>query len=371
MSEPQAVESLPEVAPLRACVLTAPGRGAVATIQVHGDLEQFDRANLFRARNGRPISRQEIGPILFGHWSSPAASEESAPTEEVVACRLDTATVEIHCHGGTAAIERILGDLRRSGAEVLESQEAGWRHPGPLSAACERALLAASTRRAALILMSQHELWTRELDRWAKRTADEIQQRIREIAAWKPFTERLTIPAKIVLCGRPNVGKSSLMNAIAGFARSIVHHVPGTTRDVVTLETAIDGWPVRLSDTAGLRETADPLEAEGVRRTHRAVAEADLVIGLFDLSVPPGPEDASLWNDLPLTALRVGNKSDLPSTWPNERVSALLQVSAATGEGIAALLSEISRRLVPSTPPADLPLPISEEWQTWLPPPPA
>ena len=371
MSEPRAVESPPEPASLNACVLTAPGRSAVATVQVHGDLGHFDRANLFRARTGRPMSRQEIGPILFGHWSSPAESEKSAPTEEVVACRLDDATVEFHCHGGSAAIERIVEDLRHAGADIIDPRDAEWRHPGPLSAACERALLAASTKRAALILMSQHELWTRELDRWTQLGAEQIQERISEIAPWRVFAERLTVPAKIVLCGRPNVGKSSLMNAIAGFARSIVHHVPGTTRDVVTLETAIDGWPVRLSDTAGLRQTADPLEAEGVRRTHRAVAEADLVIGLFDLSMPPAPEDESLWNELPPTAMRVGNKCDLPTHWPDDRRSGLLRISAETGEGVPTLLAEISQRLVPSIPPVDLPLPISDEWQTWLPPPPA
>ena len=347
-------------------MLTAAGRGAVATIQVHGDLEHLDRANLFRARNGRPMSRQEIGPILFGNWSSSAASEESTPTEEVVGCRLDAATVEIHCHGGSAAVERILGDLERCGAEVVDPRDAGWRHLGSVSAACERALLAASTKRAALILLSQSELWTREIARWGERREEQLQERVREIASWKPFAERLILPAKIVLCGRPNVGKSSLMNAIAGFARSIVHHIPGTTRDVVTLETAIDGWPVRLSDTAGLRETADPLEAEGVRRTHRAVAEADLVIGLLDLSMPPAAEDESLWNELPPTALRVGNKCDLPIRWPDDRASGLRRISAETGEGVPALLTEISRRLVPSLPPADLPLPISDEWRTWL-----
>lgn len=332
-----------------------------------GDLELLDRANLFYPRNGRPISQQEIGPILFGHWSSAPDGESATPTEEVVVCRLDDATVEIHCHGGSAAVERILDDLQRCGAAVVESRDATWRHPDPLSAACERALLAASTRRAALILMSQRELWLRELDRWATCREEQVRERIREIASWQNFARRLTVPAKIVLCGRPNVGKSSLMNAIAGFSRSIVHSTPGTTRDVVTLETAIDGWPVRLADTAGLRDTPDPLEAEGVRRARRAVAEADLVIGLFDLSVPPAPEDAAIEADLPAAALRVGNKCDLKSPWPADRSSPMLQVSAATGEGLAELLSTISARLVPTLPPADLPLPIDPDWRIWLP----
>jgi tRNA modification GTPase len=355
---------------LHACLLTAAGRGAVATIRLSGNLAILDQAGLFRPRNGRPLPEQAIGTILFGHWCSSgggvsAADDHSA--EEVVGCRTAAGEFELHCHGGDAAVERIIDDLRACGAEIRSSGDAPWRHPDPLIAGCERALLAASTKRAALVLMSQHELWSRELDRWTYWNADQVRERVREIASWQSFAERLTVPAKIVLCGRPNVGKSSLMNAIAGFSRSIVHSTPGTTRDVVTLETAIDGWPVRLSDTAGLRDTPDPLEAEGVRRARLAVAEADLVIGLFDLSVPPTADDAALWDDLPPGALRVGNKCDLKTQWPADRTSLLIQVSAATGEGVAALLSTISSRLVSALPPADLPLPVSPDWRMWIP----
>ena len=79
--------------------------------------------------------------------------------------------------------------------------------------------------------------------------------RIREWLAWEDFGLHLTRPWNVVLAGRPNVGKSSLINALLGYTRSIVFDQPGTTRDVVTAATAIDGWPIELSDTAGLRES--------------------------------------------------------------------------------------------------------------------
>ena len=84
----------------------------------------------------------------------------------------------------------------------------------------------------------------------------------------------------MVVAGAPNVGKSSLVNALAGFQRSVVSEIAGTTRDVVSVQLAFDGWPVELTDTAGLRE-AEGLEAEGVARANRALAEADLVLWVW------------------------------------------------------------------------------------------
>ena len=87
---------------------------------------------------------------------------------------------------------------------------------------------------------------------------------------------------RVVIAGPPNVGKSSLINAMAGYERAIVSPLPGTTRDVVTLTTAIDGWPVQLADTAGLRASDDELESAGVKLAGAALAAADLVILVCD-----------------------------------------------------------------------------------------
>lgn len=282
-------------------------------------------------------------------------------------CRTGPDSLEIHCHGGNVAVNRILDSLAAIGAQVVPAPEAGWLWNSPVEAACQSLLQKAATQRTALLLLDQAELWAREAE-WFRQQPDTDRRQVRlaEIASWEPLARHLTEPWNVVLCGRPNAGKSSLMNAIAGFARSIVHSVAGTTRDVVTYETAIDGWPVRFSDTAGLRETADPLESQGVQRTHSAIAAADLVIGLFDLSEPPTAEDDALWQALPPSALRVGNKSDLEIRWPAERLREVDRISARTGAGVQDLLVRIQNRLVPALPPADLPLPIDAAWRTWL-----
>ena len=353
--------------PLRACVLTPTGRGAVATIRVSGDLAQLDGAKLFQPRNGRPLAHQELDAILFGHWSPPSsAGQATAPSEDVVAIRTGPEAIEIHCHGGHAAIERILAGLASAGAQIVQAAQEILNGRSPVDAACDQALLRATTRRTASLLLPQKRLWNEERAKWPSRDESSRARRIAEIAAWETFAARLTAPWTVVLCGRPNVGKSSLMNAIAGFARSIVHDTPGTTRDVVTLETAIDGWPVRLSDTAGLRDTIDSLESEGVRRTRSAVAAASLVIGVFDLSRPPEPADRELLTELPQDAIRIGNKADLPATWPESATQNLLPVSARTGDGLAELLSRISAALVPELPPKDLPLPVLAAWRDWV-----
>src|SRR5206468_2220750 len=110
--------------------------------------------------------------------------------------------------------------------------------------------------------------------------------------------------------GAPNVGKSSLVNALAGYQRSIVAPTPGTTRDVVATTLAIDGWPVELSDTAGLHGEGEQLERAGMARARAAAAAADLCVWVLDGSAAPvwlGPEITA-----PLTVI---NKIDLPPAW--------------------------------------------------------
>ena len=98
----------------------------------------------------------------------------------------------------------------------------------------------------------------------------------------------------MVIAGRPNVGKSRLFNALVGFARAIVDPTAGTTRDVVSHKAAFKGWPVELADTAGLRESFDPLESIGIERSRREQQQADLVVLVLDRSVPLQPIDREL-----------------------------------------------------------------------------
>ena len=106
-----------------------------------------------------------------------------------------------------------------------------------------------------------------------------------QILEYRDVGLHLTMPWRVVIAGPPNVGKSSLMNAIAGYQRAIVSPLPGTTRDVVTITTAINGWPVQIADTAGLRDTVDELESAGIALAGAVVEQADLVIVVSDASV--------------------------------------------------------------------------------------
>jgi tRNA modification GTPase len=150
--------------------------------------------------------------------------------------------------------------------------------------------------------------------------------------------------ARVVICGQPNSGKSSLFNSLLKVNRSIVTDVPGTTRDAVTELLEIGGLPVILTDTAGLRSSSDKIESEGIRRAHELIRSADLVLSVIDLTA--GVEEEA---DLPDNRLLLFNKSDLLSqsdierltrAWPGATV-----VSALRGDGIESLGHRIAERL--------------------------
>jgi tRNA modification GTPase len=138
--------------------------------------------------------------------------------------------------------------------------------------------------------------------------------------------------AMVVIGGRPNVGKSSLFNALLGHARAIVTDTPGTTRDLVTETCDLDGLKVTLVDTAGVRDTRDPVEVEGVGRGARAREIADLIIVVLDGADALTAEDARLLDETASTArIVVVNKSDQPPAWSRTDAH---QVSATTGAGL-------------------------------------
>lgn len=147
--------------------------------------------------------------------------------------------------------------------------------------------------------------------------------------------ERLREGYVVVLAGPPNAGKSTLMNALARRDVAIVSAIPGTTRDAIEVRLDLGGLPVTLIDTAGLRETADPVEAEGVARTRAKIAGADLVVWLDPVDAPVSPEEA-----FATPVLHVAAKADLALT----RSAGALPLSAATGAGVDALLAAIEDR---------------------------
>lgn len=150
----------------------------------------------------------------------------------------------------------------------------------------------------------------------------------------------------VVIAGRPNVGKSSLFNALVGTNRAIVTPVAGTTRDLLTEQLDVCGVPITLVDTAGLRASADEIEEEGVRRAERAQEGAALTLLVLDRSQPLGSDDERLLRETRGTLLVIGNKCDLDAAWASDdaRVSgagSVLPVSAATGAGLDALRTAI------------------------------
>jgi tRNA modification GTPase len=153
---------------------------------------------------------------------------------------------------------------------------------------------------------------------------------------------------QVVITGRPNSGKSSLFNRLAGAGRAIVTDVPGTTRDLVTETIDIDGIPVTVVDTAGIRPApSDAIEAEGIARATAARRVAAVVIVTLDGSVPLSNDDGTLLGEtVDSTRIVVVNKSDLPRAWPAAEAEVpVVGVSALTGAGIDELRRTLARRL--------------------------
>ncbi len=170
-----------------------------------------------------------------------------------------------------------------------------------------------------------------------------VQNGVRELIASFQRGKLVYQGFTLAIVGRPNVGKSSLFNRLLEQDRAIVTEIPGTTRDLVSEATAIDGVPVKLVDTAGLREGQDKVESLGIERSYQAMADADLTLVVVDLSTGMD-EDRTLLEKLKdRKPLVVGNKSDIARA----NVNGLMRVSALTGDGIPELRKEILHRLAP------------------------
>ena len=158
--------------------------------------------------------------------------------------------------------------------------------------------------------------------------------------------------ARVVIAGRPNVGKSSLFNALIRAGRAIVTPIPGTTRDLVTESADIGGLRLEFVDTAGVRDTIDEVESEGVTRARRAWGTADLILAVLDGSQPLEHADFELLRDTGESPrIVVANKSDLPAAWNASAVATAVEtVSSMTGEGLERLRAEIRRALEGGSP---------------------
>jgi len=348
-------------------LLTPAGRGAVATLLVAGPRATALVGDLFCSAAGKRLEEFPLGRIVYGRFCDPEG-------EELIVCRRADDEVEVHCHGGAAASARWIAALVERGAQCINwrqwlTQQAVDRPSGdPLIAAAAIALAAARTQRTASILLDQFNgALRREIDAIAAALAahdtSNAQQRLMTLADRSQVGLHLTQSFQVVLAGRPNVGKSSLINALVGYQRAIVFDQPGTTRDVVTALSAIDGWPVELADTAGLRASSEPIEREGVLRARARLASADAIVLVFDASQFWTSDDAALLADFP-AAIVVHNKSDLPSedahaVGGDSRPAGML-ASAVTGAGLDELLAALAKQLVAAPPPPGAAMPFTE-----------
>jgi tRNA modification GTPase len=361
----------PRESSLTAAVLTPEGRGAVAVVGISGSGATAVCSKFFQPVGARPLEVTPHGQIRFGAWRNKSdETDGTTAAEELVVCLRAVDDLEIHCHGGVAAAAAVCESLSSAGCRIIAADE--WlalREADAVVREADLALAKARTARAAGILLDQRagalqkEVAAIESAIAANDCASAASH-IRTLCDRGGLGLRLTEPFRIALAGRPNVGKSSLLNALVGHARALVFDEPGTTRDVVTSRAVFDGWAVELADTAGVRTTTSELEAAGIAAAVREHGRADLVLLLRDASEPAAAGDRELLERYP-EALVVWNKIDRAAATDLARLTGL-KISALRGEGIDELIAAIVGRLVPDVPPSSAAVPFTRRQLTVL-----
>jgi tRNA modification GTPase len=288
---------------------------------------------------------------VFGRWTGAA----EGPGEDLVVVRRGADDLEIHCHGGLAASEAVIASLELFGA-ARQAWPAWLRAGGTpeIEVEAREALAIAGGPKAVRILSRQlagglEAEMVRAKGLLADGRVAEARVALDRLSRAARVGLRLARPWRVVLAGSVNAGKSSLVNALAGHARSIVSPEPGTTRDLLETRVVLDGWEIDLVDTAGLREDGGDDEAIGVEQAGiaRAVAareEADLVLRVVDGRQVGMGKPAVTAN----RELVVASKADLLGGAVHAvEISGVVWTSATSGAGVAALATEIVRRLVP------------------------
>jgi tRNA modification GTPase len=339
--------------------LTPPGAGAIATLAVRGPRAWEVVRLLFRPHSRSGAALPEI-PEAGRFWLGRPG--DTLSDEVVLAVKRcgPVPWLEVHCHGGWQVVRLIVEALEARGVQSCTWQQLErWSADDALQALAAAALAEARTARTAAILLDQHQgAFGRELDAILaaldRDDRGEAGRLLDELAGRSAVGRHLITPWRVTVAGAPNVGKSSLVNALAGYQRSVVDATPGTTRDVVTTLLAIDGWLVEVADTAGLRDEAGDLESQGIRQARAALAAADLCLWVLDASTPP------VWPPTPPESLRlVVNKVDLPAAWDLDHAAGSVHVSARTGAGLADLCAALGRWLVPEPPPPGAAVPFT------------
>ncbi len=371
-----------------AAISTAEAPGGIGIVRISGP-EAFSIADrVFRAKAGGSLAGCKGYTAKFG--GAYTSSEEKLDDVVALVFRSPKSytgedVVELSCHGGLYVTRRLLREVLNAGAQMAGPGEFTRRAylNGKLDLAQAESvmqLIGASGEQAA---RAAQAVGSGALSKKIEGMRQSLKDMAAHLAVWADFPdegvpevendallEKLESHQKeleallagfeqgkvfregvdTVICGKPNAGKSTLMNLLAGCARSIVTQYPGTTRDIVEETVMLGGVPLRLADTAGLRETADPVEQIGVQAARERMGTAQLVLAVFDSSQPLAQEDWELIEGLHgARSIAVINKTDLPPAGDQQKIEEsfahIAYISAATGQGLSDLEEKIAEVL--------------------------
>ena len=374
--------ALPPLNDTITAIATAPGVGAIGIVRLSGPKSYLIANDLFRPKGRKSVRDLEAGRVVYGRVQDDGelVDESLLLTFRAPHSYTGQDVIELQTHGGPAVLRAVLDLCTARGARLAQPGEFTLRAylNGRLDLVQAEAVLdlvnaqGDSARRNAALglskaLSEQLDLIQSDITQVygnIQAVFDYPEEGVPESAFAEPLERAVTRidkllatakagrisqrGAKLALIGRPNAGKSSLLNALLGYQRSIVSDVPGTTRDYLEAPLTIGGVPVTAIDTAGIRQTDDLIEASGVTAARDIAANADLALLLLDSSQPLTDEDRELVAGLePERTLFVVSKTDLPHAWDGPSLDeAFYPVSTVTGQGLDALKEAIQGALI-------------------------
>jgi tRNA modification GTPase len=368
-----------------AAVATPPGEGGIAVIRISGSKAVEVAAKVYSG----PLLTYQSHTLHYGRIVNPAGETVDEVLITVMkAPRSYTGedTVEIHCHGGSLITRRVLQTILDAGARAALPGEFTFKAymNGKLDLAEAEAVQELIAAKNDLALHAAEKQLQGALSKKITGFQQQLVDTAAILEAWVDFPEeglefasfneviaslqatllqmqnlsRTFHEGKIVhegltlcLSGAPNVGKSSLMNALLGKERAIVTEIPGTTRDLLEAELRMGGLHFRLVDTAGIRMTEEIVEQEGIRRSHQALQDADLILLVLDATRGVQATDQELLRKAPPhKTLVIWNKVDLPSL--HEKPPEAIEVSSKLGFGLDQLRLMLDQKIWRAGPPS-------------------